>query len=244
MEAKDKLSKMIEALMELNTPVQKDYLLDYILGKDNEDMEEQGLTDQETYGILQGEEDALIEVILKEAVKKNLIDFDSDHNTYMWNAAGKKFQKKPKSFVVDYDDDDEEAEDATIDDSIDGLIGEIEADSPERKILTAGPVKKSSLKILLIHAIDNKKALDDFAESQGRDFDEILDELEAIINKGMKLDIDYFLQEIFTQENLDEVMEYFEEVDGDIHKAIQEFEDIYSPEELRLIHVKYITTKK
>lgn len=244
MEAKDSLSKILEALIDLGTPVQKDFLLDFICGRDNEEIEEKGQTDLETFGILQGEEEALLLVIVKEAVKKEFITFDGDTKTYTFTPAGKKFQKKPKSFVVSYDDD-EDDEDASIDDSISELMEEIEADVPSKKAGT-GPTtsKKSSLKILLIQAIDRKKALDDFAESQGQDFNDILDELESIIQGGTHIDIDYFLEEVFTEDNIDELMEFYEENDGNLDKAILEFEDAYSPEELRLLRIKYLTLKR
>lgn len=242
MEAKDSLSKIIEALMDLGTPVQKDFLLDFLSGKDNEDIEEKGQTDLETFGILQGEEEALLLVIIKEAVKKEFIEYDSDNHSYTFTPAGKKFQKKPKSFVVSYDDD-EDDEDAKIDDSISELMHEIEADVPSKRAAN-GSSKKSSLKILLIQAIDRKKALDDFAESQGQDFNDILDELESIIQGGTHIDINYFLEEVFTPENIEEVLDFYEENDGNLHKAILEFEDSYSPEELRLLRIKYITLKK
>ena len=97
MEAKDILSKIIEALMELEIPVQKEYFMDFICAHDNEDIEESGKTELETYGIVQGEEDAYIEVVIKEAVKKGLVEYDSDNQTYTFTASGKKFQKKPKT---------------------------------------------------------------------------------------------------------------------------------------------------
>lgn len=242
MEVKDSLSKIIEALIDLENPVEKRYLMDYICGKDNEEIEEEGKTELETFGILQGEEEALLQVIIKEAVKKELIDFDSDNKTYTYTASGKKFQKKPKSFVISYDDDEEE-EDAKIDDSINELMEEIEADVPTKKNVGSAPTRKSTLKILLIQAIDRKKALDDFAESQGQDFNVILDELESIIQSGTHIDIDYFLEEVFTQDNIDEVVEFYQECDGNLNKALLEFEDAYSPEELRLLRIKYLTLK-
>ncbi|MBQ9287019.1 MAG: hypothetical protein IJ212_01140 [Bacteroidaceae bacterium] len=242
MEAKDILSKIIEALMELEVPVQKEYFMDFICGHDNEDIEESGKTDLETYGIVQGEEDAFIEVVIKEAVKKGLIEYDSDNQTYTFTASGKKFQKKPKSFVVNYDDD-EDVEDATIDDSIDELMEEIEKDAPIKK--PANQLnKKSSMKIKLIHAIDNQKALDDFAESQGIDFDVVLDELESIVQAGTHINIDYFLEEVFTEDNIEEVVGFFDENGGNLQKALHEFKDAYNPEEIRLLRIKYLTKRK
>lgn len=237
-----RLSKIIEALMELEIPVQKEYFMDFICAHDNEDIEESGKTELETYGIVQGEEDAYIEVVIKEAVKKGLVEYDSDNQTYTFTASGKKFQKKPKSFIVNYDDD-EDVEDATIDDSITELMEEIVKDAPIKKN-TGQLNKKSSMKIKLIHAIDNQKALDDFAESQGLDFDVILDELESIVQCGTHINIDYFLEEVFTEDNIEEVVGFFEDNDGNLQKALKEFKDAYSPEEIRLLRIKYLTKRQ
>ena len=240
LEAKDSLGKIIEALMELETPVQLDYFMDFICGKDNEAIEEENRAELETYGILQGEEDAFLEVVIKEAIKKEFISKDDDNQTITFTPAGKKFQKRPKSFVVNYDDE-EEVEDATMDDSLKELMDEIEIDNPAPK--KGGITKKSSMKIQLIHAIDNKKALDDFAESQGQDFDVILDELESLVAHGTHINIDYFLNEVFTQDNIDEMMDFYTANKGNLDKALKEFEDVYNPEELRLLRIKYLTTK-
>ena len=56
--------------------------------------------------------------------------------------------------------------------------------------------KKSMLKVKIIQSIDRQIALDDIANAQGIDFDELLDEIEAIVYSGTKLNIDYFLEEV------------------------------------------------
>lgn len=237
MEAKDLLSKIIETLMDLEKPVDRKFLMQYICGNESEEMEESGLMENETFGICQGEEESLLLCIVEEAVKKGLILLDDETKTYTFTPAGKKFQKKPKSFPVNYDDEDED-EDATIDSSIDELMSEIEQDSPVKKGSAAQ--KKSSMKINLIHAIDRKKALDDFAESQGVDFDEILDELESLVHGGTKININYFIEEVLEADAIDELMEIYTENKGDLKATLKEMEDVYNIEELRLVRIKYL----
>lgn len=96
----------------------------------------------------------------------------------------------------------------------------------------------------MIHAIDNQKALDDFAESQGIDFDVVLDELESIVQAGTHINIDYFLEEVFTEDNIEEVVGFFDENGGNLQKALHEFKDAYNPEEIRLLRIKYLTKRK
>ena len=85
-------------------------------------------------------------------------------------------------------------------------------------------------------------ALDDLAISKGVEFDELLDEIEAIVYSGTKLNIDYFLEEIMDEENLDEIYAYFKNSDTDnIEIAMNELGGDYSEEEIRLVRVKFIS---
>ncbi|MDP4278329.1 MAG: DNA helicase RecQ, partial [Bacteroidota bacterium] len=68
---------------------------------------------------------------------------------------------------------------------------------------------KSKMKVSIIQAIDRKIALDDVAMTKGLDFSELLDEIEAIVYSGTKINIDYFLNEIMDADHIDELMDYF-----------------------------------
>lgn len=103
-------------------------------------------------------------------------------------------------------------------------------------------VNKSKIKVSIIQAIDRKIALDDLAISKGVEFDELLDEIEAIVYSGTKLNIDYFLDEIMDEENLDEIYSYFKNSDTDsLDVAMNELGADYSEEEVRLVRVKFIS---
>ena len=54
------------------------------------------------------------------------------------------------------------------------------------------------MKVSIIQSIDRKIALDDLALTKGLDFGELLDEIEAIVYSGTKINIDYFLNEIMS----------------------------------------------
>ena len=98
---------------------------------------------------------------------------------------------------------------------------------------------KSKLKVSIIQAIDRKIALDELAESKGLEFGELLDEIEAIVYSGTKINIDYFLHEIMDDEHIDDIFDYFKESESDsLEDAIEEFGMEYSEEEiLSLIHI-------
>lgn len=118
---------------------------------------------------------------------------------------------------------------------------ENEIDRPE-DIRIRTVANKSKLKVAIINAIDRKIALDDLAISKGVEFDELLDDIESIVYSGTKLNIDYFLEEILDEENLEEIYDYFKNSDTDnVDIAIEELRGEYSEEEIRLVRVKFIS---
>ena len=102
--------------------------------------------------------------------------------------------------------------------------------------------KKSMLKVKIIQSIDRQIALDDIATAQGIDFDELLDEVEAIVYSGTKLNIDYFLEEVMDEDHIDDIYDYFCESDTDkLSVAQDELGEEYSEDEIRLVRIKFIS---
>ena len=102
--------------------------------------------------------------------------------------------------------------------------------------------KKSMLKVKIIQSIDRQIALDDIASAQGIDFDELLDEVEAIVYSGTKLNIDYFLEEVMDEDHVDDIYDYFCESDTDkLSVAQDELGDEYSEDEIRLVRIKFLS---
>lgn len=102
---------------------------------------------------------------------------------------------------------------------------------------------KSKLKVSVIQSIDRKVALDDLAESKGLDFSELLDEVEAIVYSGTKINIDYFLEEIMDDDHIGIIEDYFREAEtDDIIDALKELgEDDFTEEEVRLVRIKFLS---
>ncbi len=101
---------------------------------------------------------------------------------------------------------------------------------------------KSKLKISIIQAIDRKIALDELANSKCLEFGELLDEVEAIVYSGTKINIDYFLDEIMDEDHQEDIFEYFKESESDdIEEAINELGRDYTEEEIRLVRIKFIS---
>ncbi|KAA6333531.1 ATP-dependent DNA helicase RecQ, partial [termite gut metagenome] len=101
---------------------------------------------------------------------------------------------------------------------------------------------KSKLKVSIIQSIDRKVALDDVALSKGIEFSELLDEIEAIVFSGTKLNIDYFLTDIMDEDHLLDVYDYFKESETDsVEKALDELGTDFSEDEIRLVRIKFIS---
>ena len=102
--------------------------------------------------------------------------------------------------------------------------------------------KKSMLKVKIIQSIDRQIALDDIAAAQGIEFEELLDEVEAIVYSGTKLNIDYFLDEVMDEDHVDDIFDYFCESDTDrLSVAQKELGDEYSEDEIRLVRIKFLS---
>ena len=102
--------------------------------------------------------------------------------------------------------------------------------------------KKSMLKVKIIQSIDRQIALDDIATAQGIEFEELLDEVEAIVYSGTKLNIDYFLDEVMDEDHVDDIYDYFCESDTDrLSVAQKELGDEYSEDEIRLVRIKFLS---
>ncbi|MCM1491312.1 MAG: DNA helicase RecQ [Muribaculum sp.] len=101
---------------------------------------------------------------------------------------------------------------------------------------------KSKLMVYLISGIDRKIALDELAEGKGLEFDELLDELESIVAAGIKINIDYFLDEVLEEGVEEDIMDYFSETEvDDLEEAIQELGEDYTEEEIRLVRIKFLS---
>ena len=102
--------------------------------------------------------------------------------------------------------------------------------------------KKSMLKVKIIQAIDRQIDLDDIAKAQGIEFEDLLDEIEAIVYSGTKLNIDYYIEEVMDDDRIDDIYDYFSDSETDaLKEAINELGEDYPEDEIRLIRIKFIS---
>ena len=102
--------------------------------------------------------------------------------------------------------------------------------------------KKSMQKVKIIQSIDHQLSLDDIARAEGLDFDELIDKLDDIVDSGTKLNIDYYLDDTYDEDQIDDIYDYFMESDtDDIDKAMDELNEDYTEEEIRLVRIQFIS---
>ena len=101
---------------------------------------------------------------------------------------------------------------------------------------------KSKLKVWIVQSIDRKVALDDIAMTKGLEFTELLDEIEAIVYSGTKINIDYFLNDVMDEDHIQDIYEYFKDSETDkLADAIDELGSDYTEEEIRLVRIKFLS---
>lgn len=101
---------------------------------------------------------------------------------------------------------------------------------------------KSKLKVSIVQSIDRKVALDDIAVSKGLEFGELLDEVEAIVYSGTRINIDYFLNDVMDEDHIADIYEYFKDSEtDDLEEAIEELGGDYTEEEIRLVRIKFLS---
>lgn len=102
--------------------------------------------------------------------------------------------------------------------------------------------KKSVTKVKIIQSIDRQVALDDIADTLGMEFTELLDEIEAIVYSGTKINIDYFIDDVIDDDHIDDIYDYFNESETDnLEDAIEELGEDYSEDEIRLVRIKFLS---
>ena len=104
-------------------------------------------------------------------------------------------------------------------------------------------VNKSGLKVYIIQSTDRKLPLEDIASAKGLTMSKLVTEMENIVYSGTKVNINYYLDEVFDEDQQLEILDYFKvdaETDG-IEEALEEFDGDYEEEELRLMRIKFMS---
>jgi ATP-dependent DNA helicase RecQ len=104
-------------------------------------------------------------------------------------------------------------------------------------------VNKSGMKVYIIQSIDMKRPLEDIAEAKGLEMPELISEIEAIVNSGTRINLDYYLDKTIDEERQHDIYSYFrEEAESDsLEDAIKELGNEFEEEEIRLVRIKFLS---
>ena len=105
------------------------------------------------------------------------------------------------------------------------------------------PINKSATKVFIIESIDRKLSFEDIARAKGMEMDELLTEIEKIVASGMRLNINYYIDEVIDPEHQEDILDYFNEAESDSVQAAVEAlgEDEYPIEEIRIMRIKLMS---
>ena len=102
--------------------------------------------------------------------------------------------------------------------------------------------KDSMTKVKIIGYLDRRMPLDDIARALNLDFEDLLDEIDAIVYSGTKVNIDYFLEDVMDEDQVDDIYEYFRESEtDDIDDAMDELGGDYTENEIRFVRIKFLS---
>lgn len=313
-EAKQALLIALKAILVLKENFRQDYLIDFITGNPTEDIVSHKHDELEEFGAGEDEDSKVWNPVIRQGIIAGYIEKEvENYGVLKVTAVGKKFMKKPVSFMIAldnefsaYDEDElQEGGSGVLDPRLFKMLKSLRKEMSKKmnipqyvifqdvsleQMATVYPVtleelqqiqgvgagkakrygkkfvelikshcdeneierpeemrvrtvaKKSMLKVKIIQSIDRQVALDDIANALGLDFDELLDELEAIVYSGTKLNIDYFLEDVMDEDHVDDLYDYFMESETDgLKVAMEELGDQYSEDELRLVRIKFIS---
>ena len=104
-------------------------------------------------------------------------------------------------------------------------------------------VNKSGIKVYIIQSIDMQRPLEDIAEAKGLEMNELITEIEAIVNSGTRINLDYYINNTIDEERQQDIYAYFrEEAESDsLEEAINELGNEFEEEEIRLVRIKFLS---
>ena len=120
-------------------------------------------------------------------------------------------------------------------------VEENEIDRPDDFVMKS-MVNKSVNKVYIIQSIDRRLPFEDIADAKGMEMNELLDEIEAIVYSGTKLQIDYYLEQTLDEDVIDDIYAYFhDDAESDsLEAAMEELGSDYDEEEVRLVRIKFL----
>lgn len=233
MDVRDSLKLILDTLHTLKKQsLTRQELVDFLRGVESKQIAEKQLTELEQFGSGEKHEDSHFNAIINQAFDDKMLKLSG--NALVITSKGERFRKQPTEYIL-REDNDEDGPMENDNDLLDSLVANALSDDDDaQSIPTISSNARSQQMIHLIQAIDRKIPLDDYAEQMQLGFDEVLDSLDHLVERGTKFDITYFVDEVLDKDCQNELFDFFDDNKGSVEKAIEEFYGIYRPEEIRL----------
>ncbi len=102
---------------------------------------------------------------------------------------------------------------------------------------------KISNKIYIIQSLDKKLWIDDIAKGKGISREELLTEMEEIVEKGTRLNVEHIITDMMEEDEREDIHKFFKETEEfSFDEARVEFkEDEFSDDEIRLLRIDFIS---
>jgi len=121
-------------------------------------------------------------------------------------------------------------------------VEENDIERPQDLYVVRNLAGKSDMKVYIIQSVDRKMPIEMIAKNKGLEMDELLTEMESIVNAGTRLNLDYNINSSLGADEQEELFDYFRTTENaDLEEALNEFDDVYSQEEIRLMRIKFIS---
>ena len=120
-------------------------------------------------------------------------------------------------------------------------VEENEIVRPDDFVVKSAP-SKSANKIYIIQSIDRRMSLEDIAEAKGLEMEDLMTEIEAIVSSGLKLNLNYFIDQNIDEDVVEEIIEYFKEeaASDSLEDAMKDLGADYEEMEIRLVRIKFL----
>lgn len=234
MNIQDRIVKALTVIQEAGQGLTREQLQNILVGKESEDLQALELDQLESFGIAEGMDEEDWNAIFDRGMEEGLLKIKNQRQqTLTYTPEGKKFRKKPHAILMG--DDNEDGDYAGVGDAELDAVMRGALNNKPGSVLPQATSERSKRQIKLIQAIDRKIALDDFAESENIDLEDVLADLEALLQHGKRMDISYFTNEVIGKEDIQEVRESMGNAVFDMKTLRKEWGDVYNEAELRLL---------
>ena len=295
-EAQEQLVIVLKTIQVIKENFRSDYVIDFIIGKPTEEILAHHHDEQELFGAGADDDEKIWNPVIRQALIAGYLRKEvENYGLLKLTAAGKKFIKAPKSFMIvkdaefndDYESADQEGGLSALDPVLTAMLLDLRKkvsrqlgrppyvifqDVSIDQMATDYPITLEELKCIqgvgegkvkqpyaqefvdLIKAYCEENEIERQVDMRVRtvakksmlkvkiEFEELLDEVEAIVYSGTKLDIDYFLEEVMDEDHVDDIYDYFAESETDkLSVAEEELGEDYSEDEIRLVRIKFIS---